>query len=232
MSIPPVDQAPLLRRLVLPSSAVSQAILERCGSHLEPRTIRSLRFRLVLSTLVSAAMVLTLLGIAWTGHLSDHSLLWTVVLGLGWGLLQLGLLLTGMAKPPGKRIGRRWRRAAILGALGVALLQPLLVTSDVGFCAADASPMAARSALFCALESIALGGLVTTAMILIWRRTDPFSPGLSGATLGACGGLAGAVGTAFACPDHALAHLWVGHASTVILLTVLGAVAGRRWLSP
>jgi hypothetical protein len=68
--------------------------------------------------------------------------------------------------------------------------------------------------------------------MLLWRRTDPLTPGISGALLGLVGGMGSALGMGVACPSHETWHLCVSHGVVVASLVVLGAAAGRRVLAP
>ena len=68
--------------------------------------------------------------------------------------------------------------------------------------------------------------------MLLWRHTDPFSPGLSGALVGLLGGLAGAVGIGFACPNAEAWHMCIGHGLTLAAVGSLGWLLGRRLLAP
>ncbi len=226
------SEPPLPMRPVPPPEAVTQAILERCCKELTPRHGRSIRARLTISVALSAALVLALLGVAWTSHLRQHSMAGVTAIALGWGLLQLSVLVMGLALPPGKRPSRRWRWSTIAAALCLALLQPVILLVG-GACEPPQPELpGALGVLRCGVLSLSCGAVVTGTMIWIWRRTDPFSPRLSGTMLGLSGGLAGAVGVGFSCPDHGMTHLWLGHISAVVVLTVLGRLAGKRCLSP
>jgi MYXO-CTERM domain-containing protein len=69
-------------------------------------------------------------------------------------------------------------------------------------------------------------------MLVVWRGTDPLTPGLSGALAGVAGGLAGACGIGCACAATETWHLWISHGLMVALLGGVGWLVGRRWLAP
>ena len=231
MSLPSTEPPPLPARAPLvPSAAVSAAILQRCGSELQPCRGASTGFRLVSSILVSGGVVLALLGVGWLGHLSAHSRLRVAVTALSWGMVQGLVLVVGFLRPPGRRLARFWRWSLIAAVCPLVLLQPFFVSEGEGvWRGSGASGLAAAR---CASVSLLCGLGLVGAMFYIWRRTDPLSPMLSGALLGMSGGLAGAVANTFRCPDHGLVHLLLGHASVVVVATGIGAIAGRRWLVP
>jgi hypothetical protein len=89
-----------------------------------------------------------------------------------------------------------------------------------------------RNVEACALVAFTSGALATTSVLLVWKRTDPFNPSISGAVLGLVGGLAGALSVGLVCPHDEGWHLWLGHGLSVIVMLALGAGVGRRLLSP
>src|SRR4030095_946219 len=66
----------------------------------------------------------------------------------------------------------------------------------------------AAMAMRCALYSLLFGAIGTSAMLFIWRGTDPLTPGVSGALAGLVGGVSGAVAVGCACPTGSTWHLW------------------------
>jgi hypothetical protein len=73
---------------------------------------------------------------------------------------------------------------------------------------------------------MALGPLV--AFTYLRRGSDPVSPRLTGATLGAVSGVIGAVGIELRCSHATFTHIAAGHVLPVALLAIVGAlVAGR-----
>jgi hypothetical protein len=84
----------------------------------------------------------------------------------------------------------------------------------------------------CTLWSLLFGSVVAGTVLTLWRRTDPFDPGVSGALAGLVGGLTGALTVGVACPNFEAWHLCVGHTLGLVVLGVLGWMVGRRWLAP
>jgi hypothetical protein len=89
-----------------------------------------------------------------------------------------------------------------------------------------------ESALSCGVVALSFGALASLGVLLVWRRTDPFNPGWSGAIAGLVGGLAGALSVGLVCPHREAWHLWLGHGLVVLALALLCAGLGRRVLSP
>ena len=69
-------------------------------------------------------------------------------------------------------------------------------------------------------------------LLLSWRRTDPFTPFLTGALIGGWAGLAGAVALGLFCPSCDVGHLILGHGGVVLLGIMIGGWLGRRLLAP
>jgi hypothetical protein len=88
------------------------------------------------------------------------------------------------------------------------------------------------STLRCGLHALLSGAIVSGGVMMLWRHTDPFTPGLSGALVGLFGGLCGAIALGVACPHGQSWHLWLGHGLAVALLTLGGWAVGRKWLAP
>jgi hypothetical protein len=65
-----------------------------------------------------------------------------------------------------------------------------------------------------------------------WRRTDPYSPGISGAIVGMVAGISSGAGMTVACPSHEAFHSCFAHGLVVFALAVAGFGVGRRLLAP
>src|SRR5262249_47726656 len=89
-----------------------------------------------------------------------------------------------------------------------------------------------RHTIHCGLLTMLFGGLVLSGGLMIWRRTDPIQPALSGALIGLVGGLGGALAMGVACASHEAWHLWFAHGLAVVALIFAGSFAGRRLLAP
>jgi hypothetical protein len=77
------------------------------------------------------------------------------------------------------------------------------------------------------LVALAVGGVT----IAVARRTALVAPASSGALGGCVAGLAAALFLHVHCPATQAAHLQIVHALPLLLAILIGALAGRRWLS-
>jgi hypothetical protein len=93
-------------------------------------------------------------------------------------------------------------------------------------------PGSVRSTVVCGVHALLFGVFATVALLALWRRTDPFSPGLSGAIAGLGGGLVGGVALDMTCASLEAWHLWLGHGAMLAAVVAIGWLVGRRWLSP
>jgi hypothetical protein len=215
-----------------PGERVSAAIRSHCTKDLCAERSLSCSSRALISLGLSLALLLWLTYWA-AGRPAQREMIEAGLLGAaGWGVVQAGVLLFYLARPPGRR-GPAPRRVAVLFAVPVLFLGYLVLTATETVSLAEFSSGAhAAHALRCSLLTLLFGGLVAAGGLLVWRRTDPIQPGLSGALLGLVGGLGGALAMNVACASHETHHLWFSHGLAVIALTLLGWGAGRRLLAP
>ncbi len=149
-----------------------------------------------------------------------------------WASIVLAALLLGLPRRNAGQAQAISRWAVLLVPLGFFTY---LATVSTGFDSlanvlfgGDAVPHAAR----CGVGSTALGTLAAATLFVLWRRTDPFHPALTGALAGVLGGVAGAIAIGLVCPGQEGFHLWLGHGLVLLLLGALGALLGRRLLAP
>ena len=215
---------------VEPREEVSRAICQACTKDLAPRRGWSVRTRLLLSWLVTAVAAVMLGGLM-RPHEHAGALTFTLLGTVGWGLVQIAVLVVGLAVPPGKRSSHRlrWLIAVSMPLLFLGYLA-LLSSSQLAF--HDFLRDHVGGAAGCAAHSLLSGGLASAGIFLLWRGTDPFTPGLTGALAGLVGGVTGAVAIGLACPSGEAWHLWFGHGLVVAVLAAVGWVIGRRWFSP
>ena len=216
---------------VEPRAEVSRAICQACTRDLTPRRGWSVRTRLLLSLVVTAVAILMLGGATHPHHGSDGALSVTLLGAVGWGLVLIAVLVIALAVPPGKRTSHRLRWL-------IAALVPLLFLGYLALVSSSQLPLHeflqahVGGAVGCGAHSLLSGGLAAAGIFLLWRGTDPFTPGLTGALAGLVGGVAGAVAVGLVCPSGEAWHLWVGHGLVVALLASLGWLVGQRWFSP
>jgi hypothetical protein len=216
---------------VAPRAHVTRAIMQRCTHDLQPASSVSGGQRALLSLSFSAAALLLFWLMSHRANGSSTAMDAALLGALGWGLVQSFVLLLGLARPPGRR-GSQWLRWSI------ALAVPALFFGYLGYAASHTLPLSefvhghAHRAAVCGLHAVLAGALLSAGVLAAWRRTDPITPGLSGALAGLVGGLSAAAALGVACPNNEAWHLWTAHGTTVVILVVAGWLAGKRWLSP
>jgi hypothetical protein len=185
---------------------------------------------------VTVFLSLLLLGYYTYYAMTDHRpspVLRTALFGAaGWLVAQAVVVFVTLVRPPGKRGSRWWRLGLVVGL-------PLLFTGYLALHASEHLAFARFSqgysgghALGCAGVALLLGALVTGGALVAWRRTDPYSPGLSGAVIGMVAGLATGSGMSVACASAEAFHVCFAHGLVVFALAGLGFGLGRRLLAP
>ena len=147
-------------------------------------------------------------------------------------LVAVGLVFPRVLPGSAVRLGLGSRRV-LIGGLSVGLLVGLTSAahSFVHWDEALSGTLLLRT-FGCLLHATATGALIAAGLLVIWRRTDPFTPGWTGALFGAVGGLLGAASVSFVCVSSEGWHMTIGHGLGALLLVGLGALAGSRWLRP
>jgi hypothetical protein len=215
-----------------PCARVSGAIHQKCTKNLAGRSCKSAQRRTAVTLLIFAVVV----GLfSWRAVAYDipEGFIRTGLLGaLGWSVVLTVTLLFGLASPPGRR-PKRLVRVAIAALVPIVFFVYLTNTAaaHVAF-GTFAQGASADHAVRCGAICFGVGALMSAGLMLLWRRTDPLTPGTSGALVGLVGGMGSALGMGVACPSHEAWHLCVSHGVVVASLVVLGAAAGRRLLAP
>ncbi len=216
-----------------PSADVSAAIHRICTANLRPVKSRSIIDRIVRSILLSGGLFAVLLGLGWRLHPPHRAVAVALAGALVWGIAQASVIIVGLGRVPGRRAHRliRW---AVVFAVPLAFFIHLTLASDVTLPIQDflTAPRSVRHTVVCGVHALIFGLMAMVTLFVLWRRTDPFSPRLSGAVAGLAGGLVGAVALDMTCPHLEAWHLWIGHGLTLIALVAAGWYAGRRWLAP
>ena len=213
-----------------PSAKVSASIQQACSRDLEKGRGLLAWQRALLSVVVSGAVVAALIALGLMQKQEAATLRAALLGAAGWGVVHLAVLLAGLARPPGRRGSRELRWALALGL-------PLVFFVYLALSAHSTLPLSRflledTHAPTCGLFTLMFGAAAAGGTLLVWRRTDPLTPGLSVALAGLCGGLAAAAGIGVACPSHEAWHLWLAHGSTVLAFVVVGWAVGRKWLAP
>jgi hypothetical protein len=215
-----------------PRAAVSDAICKHCTKGLHAKRGASAEKRVVLSLLISGVVTGLLIVLGVTRGSAGATLTSALYGAIGWAIIQTLVLVFGLARPPGRKPARAVR-------LVIAVVVPIVFLGYLATTASAQLPFetfsqgaTASHAVGCGLVSLFLGALVSGGVLLLWRGTDPLTPGISGALVGLVGGLGGAVAIGIACPSHEAWHLGCAHGLGVIALVFLGGAVGRRLLSP
>jgi hypothetical protein len=216
---------------VEPSPEVSAAIRKRCTQNLKPKRGLSARARWAISLLLPGALIGTVAWSMGAFQRADHAFAAALLGAAGWAVVQAAVLLVGLGSPPGKRVSLRVR-LLVAASVPVLFLVYLWLISSSQLPLHEFVQDHARAALACGVHSLLCGALAAAGILALWRATDPFTPGLSGALAGLTGGVAGAVAIGLACPADETWHLWLGHGLAVPVLGIMGWLAGRRWLTP
>jgi hypothetical protein len=217
-----------------PGLTVTQKIHKSCTGQLGSKQCASARRRALLSLLVPVITVGAFSYLAiFVRKVPDDGALRAALYGaLGWSAVLGATLLVGLASPPGKR-----PRAAVRWAIAVAI--PLVFFVYLAVTALRSVPFGvfaegamAEHAVRCGAICFAVGAIMSSGVMLLWRGTDPLTPGLSGALVGLVGGMGSALGMGVFCPSHEAWHLFISHGVVLASLALLGAAAGRRLLAP
>jgi hypothetical protein len=216
-----------------PSAEVSACIQNLCTTELAPQKPITLQRRLLRSIGLSFALFALLLVVGWIRHPPKQAVLGSLLGAGAWGLLQSAVLFTCYGKPPGQRCSStvRWVVGGTVLLLFVVHVA-LSATSQLTFSSFLTAPHSVRGTLACGFHALLFGAVASAALFVLWRRTDPFRPRLTGALTGLAGGLVGATALDLTCTSHEAWHLWLAHGATLVLVVALGFIAGRRWLSP
>jgi hypothetical protein len=216
-----------------PSVSVSQAIHRDCTKGLYSKECASARRRAALTLLFPTLAI----GVfSWLAIKSPNVSAGAVRAGLygaiGWSVVLSAVLMVGLARPPGRRPARNVR-------LVMAVLVPVAFFAYLSLTASGRLPFESFShgaywahAVRCGALCLGIGAIVTGGVLLLWRRTDPMTPGISGALAGLTGGIGSALALGVACPSHEAWHLGFSHGLVVVALVILGGAVGRRLLTP
>jgi hypothetical protein len=217
----------------MPPEHVSQRIREHCLNELVPCGCGRAQKRYLVSLGFAVFVTAGLLVIGFLRHPAPRNL--APLLGIAglFSVVVAAVLHLTHACVPGRRSGRGFRTGMLtLGAVG--FLVHLFLTTDhgLGFAQFLTEPRSVRVTVSCGVHALLFGLLSTLGLFFVWRRTDPYSPRLTGALTGLAGGLIGGVAMDVVCTSREFWHLGLSHALPLLLSIALGAMLGKRWLSP
>lgn len=206
-------------------------LIARLAADLKPVRPMAMQ-RLLLAALLASAILAILamnmaLGMRPDMDVAMATMVYWTKFAYTLALALLGLAATMVLARPDGRI--RWPWLA-----GLALLAALLLLAIVQLARADdMMPMIMGSSIRRALIYIPIFSLpVLLATILALRRMAPSSPSLAGFAAGIMAGGTGAWIYAFACTETSMMFLALWYTLAILLVGLLGAVAGRfllRW---
>jgi hypothetical protein len=214
----------------VPSTTCNQRIHSTCTKDLQACQSMSARHRSLISLGILLVVAVALLILARRGLSGvTAAALWGA---MGWAIVQAAILFLGLA--------RRHAGSSARVRLGLTLLVPVLFFGYLTLIRTSSPPLGefmAHSentghALHCGMFSFVIGAFAACGILFLWRKTDPFTPRLSGSLAGLLGGLGAATPIGLVCPGTDCWHLWLAHGVSLILVVGMGAMLGRRWLSP
>jgi hypothetical protein len=153
------------------------------------------------------------------GCILSLELLWlSLAVAATWAGVNRGKSLLG--RPRAWRLGVALLAPAAMVAawLPVAFAWPETLRDGSGF----------RAHLLCVVTTMALAAGPLIAFVRVRRGSDPASPRLTGAALGAASGVWGDAAHVLICGYTAPAHILIGHVLPVVLLAAVGALLGDR----
>lgn len=228
MTVHPADPfSELAARSAAPSERVLVALREELKKDAEPRRTLSRGQRAALS---GGALILGLTLTSVNALLNSPRafLLAAAALSLSVG----GLLLAGAVPGKSAGFGSNARRSLFFGLTIFAFTALALEAESFLSMREFLEPTSTKHAAQCATHSLVGGVVGSTLLMFLWRRTDPFTPGLTGAGLGLLGGATGTMSVSLLCQSGEGMHLTLGHGVSLLLLTLAGVYCGRKWLTP
>lgn len=215
-----------------PGLEISATIRRHCTGDLEARRGLSSAQRIALSLALSLGVFALLAFLTRERPRVEGSFRDALFGAAGWGIVQAAVLWAGLAHPPGRRIASTIR-------LALAVTLPVLFLLYVGYAAPEwvsfgefSQGHRAQHAVGCALIGLLFGAMVSGGVLLVWRGTDPLTPGLTGALLGLVGGVSGGLAIGIACPSQEGWHACVSHGLAAVVFVAFGWAVGRRLLTP
>ncbi len=218
--------AQLAAKAAAPSDRVLNALREEVRDDTKPRQSLSRAKRTWFSVL-ALALGFTLTTVKIVGHSPT-----AFVMALAACSLSIGaLLFSGVI--PGNGSTSVGTRRSLLGVLAVVTFTVLALKADYFMPLGQLTQGEHITRIaHCGVYSLMAGVIASSGVMIIWRRTDPFSPGLTGALIGFLGGLIGTVSVSLSCRADEGIHLTLGHGIATVLVAALCWFWGRKWLAP
>jgi hypothetical protein len=215
-----------------PSPEVTAAIRQHCTCDLAKRRGMTRQQRLIASLALSFGLFSLLAWITRAQTRVDGTFRSALIGAAGWGVIMMAVLWMGLARPPGRRSSARLR-------LVLAVVTPVFFLAYLAHAAPIWIPFEqfshgarATHAVGCSLVGMLFSAVVSGGVLLLWRGTDPLTPGLTGALVGLVGGLAGGLTIGVACSSQEGWHACFSHGLGVLAFVAFGWAVGRRLLAP
>ncbi len=143
-------------------------------------------------------------------------------------VMAAGIALGGALSPATSRLPSRRSRALLI--LGLVAVWTLFIFAN-GALSTGANECP-NSLWSCLTRGLVTGTVLLGAWLWIWRRSDPWTPRVGGALMGALAGTIASAGLGVACLTTSSLHLLSGHWLIVPLLAGAGCLLARRAVAP
>ncbi len=208
-----------------PSAEIGASIREQVAADLSEVAPRSLQTRIAhaaAATVIVGTLTYPSFGpAAFSGVFENVS-----KLAIGAGLAVLAVVVSSVAFAPQlQSVGRDTRILGVVGAIAAWSLYMFALVAEVDWASAS-------TAGGCAARSLVGGLLAAGAFTWVWRKTDPWNPGLSGALIGTSAGVIASVCVGIVCAGGHGGHVLTGHWLAVPVLAAAGYLVSRRVLAP
>lgn len=210
-----------------PSPEIGAAIRQAVAADLEKNVPRSLETRLWHG--VAAAAIVGGLTIASFGpHALSASISNRPALALGlFVTLTAVAVMASFFSPKLQNVGRDTRMLIVAGSIAAWSLYVVSTVSDPSL-----EGMLHHLSGGCALRTIGAGLVVGAAFMWVWRKSDPWTPRVSGTLIGVCAGIVASIHVGVVCAGGPAGHVLMGHWIAVPILALAGYAVSRRALQP
>lgn len=228
----PLAKLPWPGATVTPSEECSQAIRGVCTKGLCRERGVSASCRALVTLGLSLLLLVYYTWYGFTARLPSPIMRTALYGAVGWLGAQAVLVFVGLARPPGKRGSRALRLGLLIGLPLLFIGYVALISTEQFGLDKFTKGYSGGHAIGCGGIALLMGALVAGGALFAWRRTDPYTPGISGALIGVVAGLASGSGMTVACSSHEMLHACFAHGLIVFALAALGFGFGRRLLAP
>jgi hypothetical protein len=209
-----------------PSADLRARVL--AATRAEPSPTRAARVRrsaLVVAAGFAPAVILSsLIG---GPSVDGRPLSYMLALTLAWLLIGTTATWGGVARGP-SMLGRPSAWKIVVAVVTPAALVATAIVAGVAWPETLGDPASTRAHVVCIALTLVCGLGPLVAFAFVRRGSDPVSPRLTGAGIGAAAGAWGAVAIELHCGHTSLMHITLGHVAPVLVLGLLGLIVGDR----